>query len=81
MIDLPVQELVQQMRQLGIQELRYHDVSLSLNAPPIQKETIEPSKWDDESKKDICKCEHQKYEHNDFGECLFGCTNCHEEEK
>jgi len=79
MQEYSVQTIVDTMRQHGITSLSCPHFSITISDKPSIAPPTADSKWEDESLADICSCEHNKHEHNDFGECLFGCLNCKEE--
>ena len=81
LVALPLDKVVEEMKKLGILSISANNVSITISEDRDEvKPEIEPSHFDDESKKDLCKCGHDIYEHNEFSECYHGCTNCKDEE-
>jgi len=69
--------LVDEMRSLGIVEIKsshWHIKIVELDR--FRLPSVAPSVFEDDSKGELCLCEHLLWEHNDEGYCLNGCTNC-----
>jgi len=75
--------LVAEMRRLEVSSLSHYGFSISLAQEKKEQIVLEPSRFEDESKKDLCECGHSAAEHNEAGFCLNGCDEeiCHKQEE